>query len=212
MPDDEILSYGADISVLLSYWKLYDALQDGRGGKRLSARLALWLYKKPYRKAAKRQPEANAVFEQQLEKLRRLEQQHCASLDRAADAFAGLLRVCVCGNPSEDRKRLLQQLLYHVGRYLYLVDALEDLPKDLKADSYNPLRYRYELRDGQLSKEDREQLIDTIEASISMAASALELLLPGPNEEILKNIIYYGLPAVLKSVNEGSFRKRRSKE
>ena len=102
----------------------------------------------------------------------------------------------------------MELLLYHVGRYLYLTDALEDLPKDLKQDHYNPLRYRYSLQDGVLSKEAKAQLLDTIDASISMAASAFELLEAREDRVILDNIIYYGLPAVLHSVAQGTFRKR----
>ena len=43
------------------------------------------------------------------------------------------------------------------------------------------------------------------------AASALELLPPRTDGAILTNIIYYGLPAVLHSVAEGTFCKRSKK-
>lgn len=212
MPEDPVMVYATDLTVLLSYWKLRDALQDGHFFKRILARMGLGLFHRAYGKAAERRQEENQVFEQRLSSLQELEASQCASMDRAADGFASLLRACAGLAETEKERRILEMLLYHVGRYLYLVDALEDLPKDIKADSYNPIRYRYELVDGKLSQEDREQLVDTIEASIGMAASALELLPKGVNTEILDNIIYEGLPAVLRSVNEGSFRKRRSKK
>ena len=50
-----------------------------------------------------------------------------------------------------------------------------------------------------------------MDASIGLAASALELLPPRTDGAILTNIIYYGLPAVLHSVAEGTFRKRSKK-
>lgn len=206
LPDDEAMTYAADLSVLLSYWKLRDAERDGRFFKRLGAKLALWLYRKPYRKACRRQSEADAVFGKELARLHALEDAKCGSIDRTADAFASLLGVCAGFVEDEKKRRMLQLLLYHVGRYLYLVDALEDLPKDNKAGSYNPLRYRYCLKDGLLTQEDKEQFLETVEASISLAASALELL--DPAQKIIHNIIYYGLPAVLQSVADGSFRKR----
>lgn len=210
LPDDAAMAYAADLSVLLSYWKLRDAERDGRFFHRLAARTALLLYRKPYRKAAKRLPDCDAVFEEKLTRLHTLEAEHCASLDRAADAFASLLRVCAGFAQDVFQQRALEQLLYHVGRFLYLVDALEDLPKDIKSDSYNPLRYRFSLENGALSAEDKTQLLDTVEASVSMAASALELL---PHAgEIPRNIIYFGLPAVLHSVADGTFRKRGTRE
>ncbi len=206
LPDDEAMHYAADMSVLLSYWKLRDAKSDGGFFKRIAASVGLWFYRKPYRKAAKRHEAENAVFETQLQTLQCLETQECTSLDRPADTFARLLGACASFVSEEKTHRIVELLLYHVGRYLYLVDALEDLPSDEKKESYNPLRYRYALEDGQLSEQDKLQFVDTVEASISLAASALELL--ETKDEILTNIIYYGLPAVLHSVANGSFRKR----
>ncbi len=208
LPADEAMEYAADLTVLLSYWKLRDARRDGGFWKRRGADLALGFYRRAYKKAKSRRPVADGLFATQLERLEALEQAKCASIDRSADAFAALLRNCTEPLTDEKEQRITQLLLYHVGRYLYLVDALEDLPKDVASDSYNPLRYRYALENGRLSAEDKTALIDSIEGSISMAASALELLPSLPDREVLENMIYYGFPAVLYSVAEGSFRKR----
>ena len=78
--------------------------------------------------------------------------------------------------------------------------------------SYNPLCCRFEPENAALRPEDKKQLLSTVDASISMAASALELLEPQPGDELLRNIIYYGLPAVLRGVSEQRFRKRRRHE
>ena len=208
LPVDEAMEYAADLTVLLSYWKLRDAKRDGGFWKRRSMELMMAFYSRAYRKAKNRRPEADRGFAEKLEKLNALEQAKCASIDRSADAFASLLRNCTQPLTDETERRITEHLLYHVGRYLYLVDALEDLPKDVKSDSYNPLRYRYTLENGCLSPEDKASLLESVEGSISMAASALELLSHLPDREILENMIYYGFPAVLYSVAEGSFRKR----
>ncbi len=207
LPDDALMCEVADLSVLLMYWKMHDALQDGTPLHRLGARLALAFYRRPYQRARARQPQADACFSRQLEKLRCLEKTRCASMDRAADAFAEMLRCCADGVQEERTRRSLQVLLYHVGRFLYLVDALEDLPADLRAARYNPLCYRFQLEQGALSAADRALLHDTLEASISLAASALELLPPRADHALVQNIIYYGLPAVLRAVESGTFRK-----
>lgn len=210
MPNDAVMEYVADLTMLLSWWKLRDSAVDGGFFQKLASNMALWLYKKPYQKAAERQKEINDHFRSRLSLLRQLEDSHCGSIDRVADTFATLLSDCTPQKASQEEERILRTLLYHVGRYLYLVDALEDLPKDRNNNTYNPLAYRYSLVDDKLSQEDRDSLINTVEASIDIAASALELLPELPNRRILENIIYDGLPAVLKSVSNGSFRKRRS--
>lgn len=211
LPDDAVMQYAADLSVLLSYWKLLDAKRDGRLPHRIAARLAMGLLCKSYRKAVKRLTVLDRSFGQQLARLQQMEDAHCASIDRTADAFARLLCDCAAylENPSE--RRTVELLLYHLGRYLYLTDALEDLPKDNRSGSYNPLRYRYILENGALCGKDKIEFLETVDASISMAASALELLPERADDEILRNIIYYGLPAVLHSVAEGTFRKRKNR-
>ena len=211
MPDSEAMAYVADVTVLLSYHKLRDAVADSRGFKRLGARLALLLYRPAYKKAAALRTGEDASFRKELDRLAEYETRGCGSIDRAADPFATLLQACALFEEDATRRRVLQLLLYHVGRFLYLADALEDLPKDLKEGSYNPLALRFTLSEGKLSEEDLEALKDTMEASVDMAASALELLNTGANRKLLENIVYYGLPAVLKSVSTGTFRKRRSK-
>ena len=67
-------------------------------------------------------------------------------MDRAADAFAALLAGAAEEEPDPVRRRVLEQLLYHLGRWIYLVDAADDLKKDVKSGSYNPLVYRYSRR------------------------------------------------------------------
>lgn len=207
LTDDPVMDYAADMSILLMYWKLRDALQDGGFFRRIGARLALAFYRRCYTQARDRHPETDAFFARQLDRLQHLEAECCPSLDRPADAFAALLRGCAAFEPDEKLRRMLELLLYHVGRFLYLVDALEDLPKDAHKGTYNPLLYRFHPVEGKLTDEDRALLTDSLEASISLAASALELLPPRADQEIVHNIIYYGLPAVLYAVADGSFRK-----
>lgn len=209
LPADGAMSFAADLSVLLSVWKLRDAARDRGFFGSLPAKFALRLYRRAYRKASERQPEANRVFGEQLEKLQALEDACCASIDRPADAFAALLRACAGYQSPQALRRTTELLLYHVGRFLYLTDALEDLPKDLRRGSYNPLKYRYTPQNNALCAEDKQSLTDSIDASISMAASALELLPPSADDGIRRNIIYYGLPAVLHSVAAGTFRKKK---
>lgn len=212
LPQDGAMDYATDLSVLLSCWKLRDARRDDGFFKRMAAGLCLRLYQKAFRKAAEARERENRVFAEQLARLNELEDRRCESIDRAADAFATLLKACAGYDTDEALRRTKELLLYHVGRYLYLTDALEDLPKDNKSGAYNPLRYRYALQDGALTQADQEQFLETVDASISMAASALELLPETADRTILHNIIYYGLPAVLHSVANGSFRKRGNRK
>lgn len=58
---------------------------------------------------------------------------------------------------------MLEQLLYHLGRWIYLVDAADDLKKDVKNGSYNPLVPRFGAQAGELSQEARRELGATLD-------------------------------------------------
>ncbi len=207
--EDETMAYAADVSVIVSVWKLRDERADGGFWRRWVAGLLLRGLRGAERAANRRLPEFSRCVERQMARLRALEQARCASADRAADTFGALLQGCAAGD--ERTRRVLGQILYHVGRYLYLVDALDDLAKDVKTGNYNPLRYRYALSGGALRAEDKEEFLQSVDYSVGMAASALELLDCQSHRELLENIIYDGMPLVLKSVAAGLFRKNRSK-
>ena len=193
------LALAADESVVLAYWKLKDSAQDDGGWKGLGARILCVLFTPSYRKAAKGCPEFDRTVVSCLEELHKLEQENCPSMDRAADTFARLLQAAapVTGVPERDRPVSL--LLYHVGRWIYLADARDDLDEDKKSGSYNPLLLRFP--DG---CEDT-LLGTTMKHSLNMACSALSMLELGERAGILENILYLGLPLVQKSIFEGSW-------
>lgn len=204
---DAPMELAADVSMLLTAGKLRDTMADSGWMKRQIAKFLLLLFRRKERKAATILPRQRELIAEQLERLSRLEQQHCDSIDRTADTFAVLLRDLI--DPAYPNAPILQSILYHTGRYLYLIDALDDLQKDVKHDNYNPLRYRYRLQGDRLSEEDRKQLLLSVEASIDRAAAAFDLLEPDSHRELLDNIIRFGMPTVMTAVATGRFHRKR---
>ena len=203
------IDHAADLTVLLGWQKFRDAANDERGPKRLIARLGMSVFRRAYRKAETRQPELAAKIEASLTRLSELEQAQSASLDATADAFAQILAACAALLPDELQRRAGEQLLYHTGRFIYLTDALEDAPADQKKGRYNPALRRYQAEATGLTEADRLSMVQTIDASISMAAAALELLPLRAGKGILHNIVYLGMPGVLRAVAEGKFRNQK---
>ncbi len=209
MDADAAMEFCADATIILGYWKMRDAAADAGGVKRIGAKLAACFFGRRYRKAAHRQPPIAQTAEQAMAQLAALEQAASASLDATADCFARMTAACAGWYADDRERRCAEQLLYHVGRYIYLTDALEDLPEDCRKDRYNPLRYRFCPEAGKLPQGSETQLIQTIDRSIDLAAAALELLEQRRSAGILHNIIYLGLPSVLKAVRTGSFQNKQ---
>lgn len=89
------MRYAADLSVLLSWWKLLDARRDSRGPRRLAAKAALLLYRRSYRRASARHPALDAAFGTGLPGCRRSrtkKPQHRPHGGRLCLAAAGLRR------------------------------------------------------------------------------------------------------------------------
>ena len=141
---------------------------------RLPARALGLLLTPAYRKAARLRPEFDRTVKGCLEELAALERENCPSMDRAADTFARLLQSAA---PVDDpRHRVLEQLLYHLGRWIYLIDARDDLAEDLADGRYNPVAARF-----------------GPEGDV------------GCRTALLENLIYLGLPLVQRAVFDGSW-------
>ena len=204
-PGNPALELAADESVILAWWQIQDALSDpGRGkGKYRAASLAL---KSAYRRAAERRPDFDRITRERLARLGELEAARCASLDLPADAFAGILAAAAADVPDPMKRRVLEQLLYHLGRWVYLVDAADDLAKDFASGSYNPLICRYGLTGGELTEEAREGLTVSLDHSIRLMAAAYELWDFGVWSPIIRATVYEGLFLVGRAVLEGTFQ------
>lgn len=196
-PDSPALEQAADESMVLTWWKLRDAVADEPFWKGLPARVLSGLLGPAYRKAAARRPEFAAAVEESLVELNRLEGEQCPSIDRTADTFARLLQAAAPGEGTEGR--VLGQLLYHLGRWIYLIDARDDLAEDRAACRYNPVAARYG------PEGDDPALKRTLDHSLELMGAALQLGDFGCRKALLENIIYLGLPLVQRAVFEGSW-------
>lgn len=199
----------ADYSLILTWWKMRDALADGSLKERLAARAAMVFLRRGYKKAAARLPAFSESTRAHLADLTALERAKESSIDKTADCFAAILAALSDGEEDPLRRRALQQIFYHTGRIVYLLDAIDDLDGDMKKDLYNPLRYRFSLKDRGLSAEEKDTLRVTLQHSMNMLGSAFELLEHSPWTEVIGNIIYLGIPAACDQVLAGTWGKQR---
>lgn len=202
------LEEAADRSVLLSWWQLQDHIADHGALSGLPYRAAALVLRRPYRKAHDALPEFDAAVQQNLSELAVRERECCASIDAAAEPFAALMAAAAADLPDERRRRILGQILYQLGRWIYLVDAADDFAKDAKSGNYNPLRYRYENNGTALREADRQALAETLDASIARMASAYALCDYGVWSPILDSVFYESLYGIGKAVLDGIYRRR----
>ncbi len=201
---DDALAYTADLSVLLTYHKLGDTVADERGLKRLGARGLRLIIRPGYRRAQQTRPEADSIMRACLAQLAAVERDKLPSIDRAADPFARLLAGCV-PDTGDAQTRVLRELFYHIGRWIYLIDACYDVEEDWKSGGYNPITLRYELQEPALASA-KDALEITLSRSLAAIHAAFELLDIKRDRELIENIICLGLPLVTRQVLDGTYQ------
>ena len=191
------LELAADESVILAYWQLRDKVRDEGFFRGLPARAVSLFLHSAYRRAAKRRIEFDRMVREQLQLLHQLEEENCSSIDRSADTFAKLLQAAAPKSGEESRDRAMEQLLYHLGRWIYLIDARDDLAEDREKGNYNPVALRYG------DQPCDEPLTLTLNHSLSLMRSAGALLSFGRQEALVQNVLDLGLPMIQKAVFDG---------
>lgn len=161
------LETAADHSLVLAWWQLRDHIDDHGFFKAIPYRLAALLLRGAYRKARTFVPEFDASVQRHLNDLHEREREHCASLDQAAEPFAALMADIADCVDDEMRRRVMKEIFYHLGRWIYLVDAADDFEKDAHSNCYNPLRYRYELDGDKLNEQSRAAVAASLDLSVA---------------------------------------------
>lgn len=175
--------YCADMSVALHYYSAMDKWQDDRSptalafARRLEARQPA---------VEQRWPRQCAAIRENLKALALCEQENCADLDRVAACFGALMEELFDYRQdcwADDLRALGRNL----GKFIYLLDAYDDLPRDQKTGAYNPLR----ALSGQPGY--HETVRECLELLMAGAARAFERLPCVENADLLRNILYSGV-------------------
>lgn len=201
------LDAAADASMILTWQKLRDDVLDHGWLRGLPARILTWILGPAYRRARRARPGFAEQVESCLDRLHRMEQSGEPSLDRTADSFACILRASAPPEAQEVRRRVMEQMLYHIGRWIYLVDAWDDLEKDREQERYNPIAARF----GPRAKDEIEYMKTTMTHSLRLAVSAANLIEFGQWDYLVQHILHQGLPAVQEAVLAGRWKQQKNK-
>ena len=131
----EATDYAAGMNVLLSYEKLLD---DWRDDGKQTARLMASALRRQAERAADQWPRQASAVRENLRRLSELERDGVRDVDRAGACFGALMAELFDwkGDRWSPRLRALGDGL---GRYIYTLDAVLDLPGDREKGRYNPL-------------------------------------------------------------------------
>ncbi|HBN85810.1 MAG TPA: hypothetical protein DDZ89_18435 [Clostridiales bacterium] len=190
--------YAADVNVILAWYNLMDKYIDG---DRAKAKTAMTVMKRGFERCRKRYSKLCDQVSKRLDDLHHLEQEKSTNIDLVSETFADIIKNIACPdflNLTEQSKEAVQWLGYNLGKWLYLIDAFDDLEQDVEKKQYNPFLTRYGYNPDlsnmeEFKKEIRPQAEFILVNCLDQITKAYGLIDVTRNQEIIENIIYMGM-------------------
>lgn len=201
--DEPALHYAADMMMILGYENFLDDVADGDRSKVSPVGAILH---KAYKKADATYPKIAADTKKSLETLYELEAKG-GNLDKKADCFARVMAGVFTGYQAPCEKRILSTFAENLGRWIYVLDAMDDYKDDKANHKSNPLFT--------MEGEDREKAAAMAEPILyhylGELVKAYDLLDIRKNKGILDNVIYLGLRRKTDEVLSGKGTRENGK-
>ncbi len=182
----EDLKFGMEISKFFSDLKIDDFKRDSRGFVHI---LSLFLFhfrsNDEFRKISK--PYTDRILFAEISEE--------SNPEEVADLFGKFSEAMANSLPNLKRA---SNMIYLMGKWIYLVDALDDLEKDSQKRNYNPFLVKYgsNFDDPDFFVKIREEEKSPINFLIFRIQEEYEKLKidPSVNRNLVENVVFHGLP------------------
>lgn len=180
---NQITEYAADMNIVLTYFHFVDDWQDEKSKIGLTG---IRLLHKTYLEIQDRYPDKCRKIQRCLQRLRAAEKRDEENIDLVSRYFGELMAELLLYK-EDVWKPTLKKVGFYLGKYIYILDAYDDIEKDMETGSYNPLRSIY----GDADYEKKcGQMLNLVLAECSSAFEKLPCI---QYADILRNILYVGV-------------------
>jgi hypothetical protein len=199
---NEITQYVADMNIALTYHHLRDDWQDEKNVLGLTGAGVL---KKKYERILKKYPRQCRGISEALSRLQECERDGITDIDQVSRCFGELMAELFTYRPDhwEDS---LRKTGFYLGKFIYLLDAYDDIEKDIRNHSYNPLKPVYGTES---FEEDIRSLLVRMMADCSREFEKLPCLV---DVTILRNILYEGVWTKFNKIQEERRKRKEQKK
>ena len=178
-----VTEYCADMNVILTYYKCMDDWQDER---KLTACLFGRMLNGNVKKLTRRYERQSRCLRDNLAALSACEKEKQYDIDKTAGFFGAIMAELFVYAEDEWADKL-RRMGFFFGKFIYLMDAYEDIEEDLKQGRYNPLADLYKK---DTFEQECQQILKMMMAETSRVFEQLPIL---EDVEILRNILYAGV-------------------
>ena len=214
------IEYAGDVMLILAWFKLLD---DARDEGRLYAKATTLLLKHHYKRLREKYPRLCRSIEDRLRQLSDLEKERSSSIDRVGDTFGqmmtdifteGVSILCPDAGKASQLQKTFTEIAYNMGKWIYMIDAVDDIEENLESGSYNPLIYRFNYRSEEESPEDFRKRIDedlrfNLFSYLATLGEGIDRLDMKKNSGIIENVVYLGLNRKTEDVLHRRSQSRR---
>ena len=175
--------YGAKMTIVLTYFKCKDDWNDDH---KYVQRGYMKLLQKAFFNIKKEFPEKIEAIEKHLNQIEDYEKNGFDYLESIANEFGHVMGE-ICTYHKDEWYDELYEFGYYLGKYIYMLDAYEDIEKDINKNRFNPLKEKWN------TEKFESYCFQFLELMISNATMIFESLPIIENIEILRNILYGGV-------------------
>lgn len=193
----DILGACAALAVLLAAGKAQDDVRDQFS---LKGGILLGLLYRARRRAGKNFRDSDLLIKNSINKLVQIEKgaPDLAATEVFADMMAGIFRLAAALVTTEAKLiEALGLLGRDIGSWIYLLDAIDDLPADCDNKRWNPLAL--------MQRDEAREYVNSRLVCLEAAIDRTAALLPYQHDSgLIANIVKMGLPYVRKQVFAGN--------
>ena len=206
---DELTRKLGALNTALVYFKYTDDIADGDKGRAKR----MW-FKKGYKRVKEKYPEIEKIVRENLANQQKLEAEKVDSIDRASDCTATMLAQFSNYALGEKANGHTWKLLYSVGKWIYLIDALDDYDKDIKKGAYNPfvLAYGAKCKTELMQGEHADEVRYAFHAIFYDIRECLANVQFHFNRDLSDNILLRGLPITTEKIMKGECIRCQNKK
>lgn len=193
--ENNALNYAAYCNVMLFYFKLLDNVEDDKSIKSKLSSVMLKYYLKKYFNNYQEVTDFTRNKLQELYDLEKNFKNH--TLDSLSHPFGELTGYLLSYTiTDEDIKEIMQEFGYNLGKWIYIIDAFDDLEKDMQNNKFNAISSV--LNSDNLNYENfKENIEDRIEFTLLSCGRTCTYLLDKlpikRNYDLLYNILQLGM-------------------
>ncbi|MDO5702575.1 MAG: DUF5685 family protein [Lachnospiraceae bacterium] len=189
---NEITDYCADMGLMLAYYKMLD---DASDDKKTVRAIGAKMLEKRVGRVKEAWPRQSAAVEDCISRLSQCEKSGGSGIDEIAGLTGRMLGEILV--MEEDAwSDILRRLGFDLGKFVYLMDAYEDLEKDRKKGSFNPWETLADRKDFDALAENALMIL------MGDASREFEKLPIIEDAEILRNIMYSGVWKKYRTLKE----------